>query len=282
MTDQSCKIKSPTTGREPASITSGIYARGDTIGATSISANGLQSWTFCNRNSSGERPFGKCLELACGTGLWTACLARGAAGLTAIDAASETIEINRTKIGDAQVRYVIADLFEWRPIETYDFIFFGFWLSHVPARQFNRFWEMVRAALKPDGRGFFRRQPGNPRVDRTGPPRTQRFRSRRKEAERWPDFQCGKSIPRPGSVEPAAARSWAGMARFKEAGSSFTTVAWRLPKAADEQMRASRRANLSRQSVMIIASPAVALAGSGAQQRYGKRERQRSIDSAEH
>ncbi len=102
-----------------------------------------------------ERPFGKCLELACGTGLWTACLARGAAGLTAIDAASETIEINRTKIGDAQVRYVIADLFEWRPTETYDFIFFGFWLSHVPAWQFNRFWEMVRAALKPDGRAFF-------------------------------------------------------------------------------------------------------------------------------
>ena len=25
----------------------------------------------------------------------------------------------------------------------------------MPARQFNRFWEMVRAALKPDGRAFF-------------------------------------------------------------------------------------------------------------------------------
>ena len=102
-----------------------------------------------------ERPFGTCLELACGTGLWTAQLARGAAGLTAIDGSSETIEINRTKIGDAQVRYVIADLFEWRPTETYDFIFFGFWLSHVPAWQFNRFWKMVRSALKPGGRAFF-------------------------------------------------------------------------------------------------------------------------------
>ena len=155
-----------------------------------------------------ERPFGKCLELACGTGLWTACLARGAAGLTAIDAASETIEINRTKIGDAQVRYMIADLFEWRPTETYDFIFFGFWLSHVPAWQFQSVLGDGSRSVKAGWQGFFRRQPGNPRVDRTGPPRTQRFRSRRKEAERWPDFQCGKSIPRPGSVEPAAARSW--------------------------------------------------------------------------
>ena len=87
-----------------------------------------------------ERPFGKCLELACGTGLWTAQLALGAAGLTAIDASSETIEINRAKVGDAQVRYVVADLFEWRPTAKYDFVFFGFWLSHVPVRQFNRFW----------------------------------------------------------------------------------------------------------------------------------------------
>ena len=102
-----------------------------------------------------KRPFGKCLELACGTGLWTACLVQGTADLTAIDASPETIEINRTKIGSAPVQYVVADLFEWWPTETYDFVFFGFWLSHVPAQQFNRLWEMVRAALKPGGRVFF-------------------------------------------------------------------------------------------------------------------------------
>ena len=102
-----------------------------------------------------ERPFGKCLELACGTGLWTAYLAQGAIDLTAIDASSETIEINRTKSHDAPVQYVVADLFEWWPTEKYDFVFFSFWLSHVPAQQFNRFWEMIRAALKPGGRAFF-------------------------------------------------------------------------------------------------------------------------------
>ena len=100
-------------------------------------------------------PFGDCLELACGTGLWTPQLASRASTLTAIDAVSETIEINRTRVGDAAVRYVVADLFEWWPTETYDFVFFGFWLSHVPAERFERFWEMVRAALKPDGRACF-------------------------------------------------------------------------------------------------------------------------------
>ena len=100
-------------------------------------------------------PLGDCLELACGTGLWTPQLARGATTLTAIDAVPEAIEVNRTKIGKAPVRYVVADLFEWWPTETYDFVFFGFWLSHVPVEHFNRFWEMVRAALKPGGRAFF-------------------------------------------------------------------------------------------------------------------------------
>ena len=102
-----------------------------------------------------ERPFGKCLELACGTGLWTACLAQGTAELTAIDASPETIEINRTKIDNAPVQYVVADLFEWWPTEKYDFVFFGFWLSHVPVQQLNRLWEMICAALKPGGKAFF-------------------------------------------------------------------------------------------------------------------------------
>ena len=59
------------------------------------------------------------------------------------------------RIQESTIRYVVADLFEWWPTETYDFVFFGYWLSHVPASRFNRFWEMIRAALKPGGRAFF-------------------------------------------------------------------------------------------------------------------------------
>lgn len=100
-------------------------------------------------------PLGDCLELACGTGQWTPQLAERAATLTAVDAVSETIEINRSKIDNASVRYVVADIFEWSPSEKYDFVFFGFWLSHVPLQRFDPFWEKVRAALKPTGRAFF-------------------------------------------------------------------------------------------------------------------------------
>lgn len=33
--------------------------------------------------------------------------------------------------------------------------FFGFWLTHVPHSQFESFWDLVRTALKPEGRFFF-------------------------------------------------------------------------------------------------------------------------------
>ena len=51
--------------------------------------------------------------------------------------------------------YVVADLFNWTPNQQFDFIFFGFWLSHVPMEQFTPFWQMVKGALKPKGRVFF-------------------------------------------------------------------------------------------------------------------------------
>ena len=56
---------------------------------------------------------------------------------------------------EVPVRYVRADLFDWRPEEAYDVAFFGFWLSHVPPGRFAAFWDLVRAALRPGGRAFF-------------------------------------------------------------------------------------------------------------------------------
>ncbi len=104
-------------------------------------------------------PTGRVLELACGTGLWTVELARHATSVTAVDASPEVLGINRARLQEARretsVRYVEADLFDWRPDAAYDAVFFGFWLSHVPPERFDASWELVRSALRPGGRAFF-------------------------------------------------------------------------------------------------------------------------------
>jgi len=109
-------------------------------------------------------PRGRVLELACGTGLWTRRLAAFASELTAIDASPEVLERNRERVGDERVRYVRADLFRWQPRERFDFVFFGFWLSHVPPDRFVSFWETVRAALAPGGTAFFVDNAQNPAI----------------------------------------------------------------------------------------------------------------------
>lgn len=100
-------------------------------------------------------PRGRVLELAGGTGLWTRHLAPRATELTVVDAAPEVLEINRARVADDSVRYVQADLFQWRPEPGYyDACVFAFWLSHVPAARFESFWAMVATALAPGGRAL--------------------------------------------------------------------------------------------------------------------------------
>jgi len=62
---------------------------------------------------------------------------------------------NRREVGLPNVRYVHADLFDWRPDRSYDVVFFGFWLSHVPPSRFDDFWELVRRCVRDDGRVAF-------------------------------------------------------------------------------------------------------------------------------
>ncbi|MFO0808779.1 MAG: class I SAM-dependent methyltransferase [Gemmataceae bacterium] len=100
-------------------------------------------------------PAGDILELACGTGLWTRHLAPLADRLTAVDAAPEAVALNRDRVRSPAVEYLVADLFDWRPPRRYDFVFFGFWLSHVPPERFAAFWRTVADAVTPGGRVFF-------------------------------------------------------------------------------------------------------------------------------
>jgi SAM-dependent methyltransferase len=99
-------------------------------------------------------PYGRVLELACGTGQWTIELARHATAVTAVDAAAEALTICRGRVDAGHVRVVEADLFAWRPLERYDLVFFSAWLSHVPPQLFDAFWALVGDCLTPDGRAF--------------------------------------------------------------------------------------------------------------------------------
>jgi demethylmenaquinone methyltransferase/2-methoxy-6-polyprenyl-1,4-benzoquinol methylase len=100
-------------------------------------------------------PTGDVLELACGTGMTTKDLLRYATSLTALDGSPRMIERNREAVGDATVRYVLGDVFEWEPDRAYDAVVFSFWLSHVPDDRFDDFWTIVRGCLGPNGRVLF-------------------------------------------------------------------------------------------------------------------------------
>jgi 2-polyprenyl-3-methyl-5-hydroxy-6-metoxy-1,4-benzoquinol methylase len=98
---------------------------------------------------------GDVLELAPGTGIWTERLITTAKTVTAVDASSNMIEMNRAKVGSDKITYIQADLFTWKPNRCYDAVVFCFWLSHVPVERMDDFLRFVASMLHPGGRVFF-------------------------------------------------------------------------------------------------------------------------------
>lgn len=104
---------------------------------------------------SAFRPAGRVLEFACGTGIWSEQLLATASHLTALDGSPEMLAINAARLCSPRVCYVQADVFQWKPAEKFDLVFFSFWLSHVPPERFAEFWELVGSCLVDGGRVFF-------------------------------------------------------------------------------------------------------------------------------
>jgi SAM-dependent methyltransferase len=98
---------------------------------------------------------GDVLELACGSGHWTALVAARGRSVTAVDAAPEMLALARQRVRELPVEFVEADVFAWEPPRRYDTVFFAFWLTHVPPARFAGFWSMVGMALAPGGRVCF-------------------------------------------------------------------------------------------------------------------------------
>ncbi|MDQ7904872.1 class I SAM-dependent methyltransferase [Phytohabitans sp. ZYX-F-186] len=101
------------------------------------------------------RPAGHVLEIACGTGLWTAALADLAGTVTAVDSAPEAVAIARERVRSPNLRFEVADVFSWDPEARFDTVFFSAWLSHVPASRFEPFWRWLRGLLADEGRVLF-------------------------------------------------------------------------------------------------------------------------------
>ena len=100
-------------------------------------------------------PTGDVLELACGPGTFTRDIALHASSLTVVDGSPRMLDRARAAVGDANVTFIEADLFTWEPARTYDAVFFGCWLSHVPPDRFEDFWTLVRRCLRPGDRVGF-------------------------------------------------------------------------------------------------------------------------------
>jgi 2-polyprenyl-3-methyl-5-hydroxy-6-metoxy-1,4-benzoquinol methylase len=113
------------------------------------------------------RPRGAVLEIACGTGVWTAALAGFAGTVTAIDAAPEAIAIARDRVSAGNVTVEVADIFSWASAQRFDVIFFSAWLSHIPKSRFAQFWQMLRHLLTEDGRVLFVDEPSELREKET-------------------------------------------------------------------------------------------------------------------
>ncbi len=99
---------------------------------------------------------GQVLDVAAGTGIWTQELLKTADHVTALDSSPEMFELNQQRVqSDNKVTYTLTDLFYWQPVMTYDAIFMGFWLSHVPPALLYDFIGTMAGALKPGGKLFF-------------------------------------------------------------------------------------------------------------------------------
>ena len=91
------------------------------------------------------------LEVACGTGYWTAVIAPQAKAITAIDAVEETLAIARSKQYPAgRVEFVQGDAYALPELgRRHDALFAGFWWSHVPLARLDGFLAAAAQAVAP-------------------------------------------------------------------------------------------------------------------------------------
>ena len=94
------------------------------------------------------------LEIACGTGYWTALVAHTAANVVATDVAEEPMRIGRAKdYPRGVVRFEFADAYALdEQLGRFDAALAVFWWSHVPRARIAAFLSSLHARLEPGAR----------------------------------------------------------------------------------------------------------------------------------
>lgn len=97
------------------------------------------------------------LEVASGTGWWTAHGARDARSWLATDLNPETLAVARTKALPASVRFATVDAYtlEGLGAPLFDGAFAGCWWSHVPLARLPAWLALLHARLQPGARVVF-------------------------------------------------------------------------------------------------------------------------------
>lgn len=91
------------------------------------------------------------LEIACGTGYWTAQCAVSAESVLATDINPEVMELAQAKeMPGGKVKFSVADAFDLQVTEKFSACFAGFWWSHVKRQDQESFLKGLRATLGKD------------------------------------------------------------------------------------------------------------------------------------
>ena len=80
------------------------------------------------------------LEIACGTGYWTQFIWPVAKEMTATDVNEETLKFAKARPGVGNVCFCVEDAYRLSDrLGSFDALFAGLWLSHVPREQLRAF-----------------------------------------------------------------------------------------------------------------------------------------------
>ena len=94
------------------------------------------------------------LDVACGTGYFTASAARQAHSVMGIDENEETLAIAREK-GIANAQFMVADAYAIpESVQAYDGALASFWWSHIPRNRIDAFLRGLHRHLAPGARVF--------------------------------------------------------------------------------------------------------------------------------